>query len=226
MSFQYHSRKYSVNENFFSTRSPEMAYVLGFWYADGDMKHDKSYRVRFHSLDVDHLKLIRKVFDSDAKIYLTKKLNSQDKCQTLCLHSKKLYYDLKTIGGKRNKSRRLTFPKLPDKFYKDFFRGYFDGDGSVHYIKYKASKNGKYYTEIRSNFTCGSKIFLKQIRKYLSDNLNLSKRVIGQYGPHQFKLGYGQSDTFRLLRYMYYPDHGISLKRKAIYLNELKKKLS
>lgn len=101
----------------------------------------------------------------------------------------------------------------------DFIRGYFDGDGSVHYIKYKHSKNGKFYTNIRSNFTSGSERFLEAVRDFLSEELSLCLRKICQYGPAQFKLGYAQKDTETLLNYMYYPGHKIALQRKAIFLN-------
>jgi len=216
--YSYHSRKYSLNEDFFSSWSPKMAYVLGFWFADGDTKHERSYRVNFSSKDLCLLEQIKKVAGSNAKIYRFYSNGELQNSHYLTLHSKRLYYDLKTLGGRRGNSTKLKFPTVPDMYLPDFIRGYFDGDGSVHSITYPATKNGKMYTEIRSNFTCGSKVFLYSLRKILCDKLSLANRVIGQYGPHQFKLGYGQKDTCRLLKYMYYPNHLISLKRKAVYL--------
>lgn len=131
---------------------------------------------------------------------------------------------MKALGGKRNNSTSLAFPQhIPEKYLADFIRGYFDGDGSVHFITYKASKNGKMYTETRSNFTCGSIEFLESLREILSMRLGLSKRTVSQYGPHQFKLGYGQRDTHKLLRYLYYPGHKISLSRKEKYLHTFDK---
>ncbi len=214
----YHSRKYKLNEDFFSKWAPEMAYVLGFWFADGDMKHDKSYRIRFTSKDVEHLYLIREVVSSTNPVFQVKKYGRLENAFGLTFHSKKMYYDLSILGGKRNKSTYLVFPTVPTKFLPDYIRGYFDGDGSVHRITYMANKNGKTYTEIRSNFTCGTRMFIEKIRDLLSKEIGLTKRAIGQYGPHQFKLGYSQSDTVKLLRYIYYPSNPIFLKRKSNYL--------
>lgn len=196
-----------------------MAYVLGFWYADGDLKKERSYRVSFSSNDLEILEKIKSVVESNAKIYQFYRKGILQNSFYLTLHSKKLHLDLKGLGGKKSKSTTLAFPSISSKYLADFVRGYFDGDGSVHEITYRATKNGKNYTEIRSNFTCGSRIFLEELKQILTEKLGLAKRVIGQYGPHQFKLGYGQKDTSKLLNFMYYPSHSISLKRKAKYLS-------
>ncbi len=198
-----------------------MAYVLGFWFADGDMKHERSYRVSFSSKDLVHLEHIKRVMDSDAKIYRFHRNGVLQDSYYLTLHSKGLHNSLSSLGGMRSNSTNLTFPSVPTDLLPDFIRGYFDGDGSVHYVTYKATKNDKMYTEIRSNFTCGTISFLEEIRRILTSKLGLAKRVIGQYGPHQFKLGYGQKDTAKLLHFMYYPEHTISLKRKADYLSKI-----
>jgi len=195
-----------------------MAYVLGFWFADGYMRHEKSYRVIFSSLDLNHLQLIRKALESTSPIVRYRRNGILEKTSHLCVHSKKLYSNLQALGGIRNKSKTLSFPLVPHKFLPDFIRGHFDGDGSVHFIKYKHSKNGKIYTNVRSNFTSGSKQFLESIRDILSKDLGLYSKKVCQYGPHQFKLGYGQNDTGKLLRYMYYPKHKISFRRKAVFL--------
>ena len=220
MPYIHHSRKYHLNQNFFAYWSPTMSYVLGFWFADGYMRHEKSYRIVFGSIDFDHLKLIKKALGSTSPIVRWRRHGILEKTNILCVRSKKLYFDLQALGGKRNKSITLRFPSFSDEFLADFIRGYFDGDGSVHFIKYKHSKNGKIYTNIRSNFTCGSKPFLESLRDILTNKLNLYYKKVCQYGPHQFKLGYGQNDTGRLLKYMYYPNHPISLWRKAKFLKE------
>lgn len=222
MPYVYHSRKYELNENFFFSWSPTMAYVLGFWFADGNMRHDKSYRVFFSSADLKHLGLIRKSLESTSPIVRYYRHGILENTYRFRVHSKMLYYDLLVLGGTRNKSRTLKFPFVPKQFLPDFIRGYFDGDGSVHYVTYKHSKNGKFYTNIRSNFTCGNFSFLEKIRDHLTKELGLYKRKICGVGkpPTRWKLGYAQEDTGKLLRYMYYPKHEISLQRKAVFLKK------
>jgi len=132
-------RKYFVNEKFFDKWSPQMAYVLGFWFADGYMRHEKSYRVSFCSKDYDILLLIRKCLNSNHKIVFERKDESKD----LIIFSKRLHLKLSELGGIRCKSRKVVFPAVPDSFLPDFIRGYFDGDGSVFFVEYINTKNKK-----------------------------------------------------------------------------------
>lgn len=135
----------------------------------------------------------------------------------LMVRSKRMFNDLLSLGGMQKKSTKIRLPSMPSKYLRDFIRGYFDGDGSVHFVSYSASKNGKRYTHLRSNFTCGNKLFLDDIKRILEERLGLFNRKICQYGPHQFKLSYGEKDTHKLLEYMYYVGHSISLPRKEAY---------
>lgn len=201
-----------------------MAYVLGFWFADGYMKHMRSYRILFYSKDRQILQDLAEALSTNMPIR-GEYGNKEGDCLHLVTHSKQMYTDLLKLGGRRRKSRVLKFPEVPGMFLADFVRGYFDGDGSVHEVTYKATKNGLIYTQIRSNFTCGSMRFLVVLRGLLSKRLGLTMRVIGKYGPYQYKLGYGEQDTHQLLEFMYYPSHKLSLKRKVKYLSKVRKKV-
>lgn len=208
-------RKYFVNENFFDEWTPKMAYVLGFWFADGYMRHEKSYRINFCSNDYDILVLIRNCLGSNHNIVSQKKDDSKD----LIIFSKKLYLKVSELGGKRHKSRTIIFPEVPDKFLPDFIRGYFDGDGSVFFVKYINTKNKKLRKELRSNFTSGSVDFLEKLQDILNKKLNLvKKKICGFNDGRSLKLGYGTYDTLKLLRFMYYPNYPVGMTRKARFL--------
>src|SRR5271154_3325218 len=128
----HNRRRYKLNESFFDTWSPEMAYVLGFWFADGYMTVDRSYRISFFSNDIQILGDIRRALESTNPIVG----NNRDQSFCLRVHSKKLYEGLTRLGGFRAKSRTVTFPFVPKEYLRDFIRGYFDGDGSVGFINY------------------------------------------------------------------------------------------
>lgn len=191
-----------------------MAYVLGFWFADGHMRHERSYRIGFSSLDGTHLESIKQALKSSSPLFHSRRFGEYERAYTFLIHSKSLFHDLLALGGIPSKSTTIKFPFIPIQFLVDFVRGYFDGDGSVHYISYRASKNNKIYTNLRSNFTSGSADFLEKLRSILNEQLSLSLRKVCQYGPHQFKLGYDQKDTVTLLKFMYYPECNLFLDRK------------
>ena len=193
-----------------------MAYVLGFWFADGSMRKSRSYKIGFYSEDLDLLEQIRRTIDSTHPI-----VKNTDGSYRFIVFSKKMYNNLLNIGGFPNKSLKIKFPKVPKKYLADFIRGYFDGDGSVFYTNYNSTKDGKPRTELRSNFTSGSQQFLEKLRDQLSTLLGLSSRKVVNYERTTWKLGYGTKDTISLLKFLYHPSYKVGMKRKAGFLNNL-----
>jgi len=118
--------KYNINENFFKTWTVEMAYVLGFWYADGNLSRQN--KISFASKDYEILDKIRSVMSSNHLIYKVKR----DNCYILTIARKKICDDIRHLGGVCRKSLIATFPKIPNKYKIHFIRGYFDGDGSIY----------------------------------------------------------------------------------------------
>lgn len=195
-----------------------MAYVLGFWFADGYMKHDKSYRITFSSNDREHLESIKRAVLTNISLAQYNRRGKLEQNFTLILRSKNLYQQLQTLGGIGRKSLVIEFPSIPDNFLADFLRGYFDGDGSVHFITYKRTKDKREQTDLRSNFTSGSPKFLNALRDLLTRRLGLYPRKVCVYGNgNQWKLGYGSMDTLKLLKFMYYSGCSLYLARKEIY---------
>lgn len=217
---EYHSRKYSLNESFFDEWSPVMAYVLGFWFADGYMRIEKSYRILLTSNDKQILLDIRKAMKSSHPIRKSK----TDQSFSISFHSKKLYYKLEKLGGIRCKSRKIVIPYIPEEFIRDFVRGYFDGDGSVFFVEYTRTKDKRRTRELRTNFTSGSRKFLNSIMDILHKEIDLPIKKLGVFNNgSSLKLGYGMKDSDTLLRYIYYKNFPIALKRKAEYVSKIPK---
>lgn len=215
---QHHGRKYNINENFFSQWNPTMAYVLGFWFADGYMRKEKSYRIVFTGNDKDILIKIRDAMTSSHPICPA---NGND-CYYISFCSKKLYIDLTKLGGLRKKSMVIEFPKVPKKFLPDFIRGYFDGDGSVFFVEYARTKDQKRTRELRTNFTSGSRKFLEKLMSILYREIGISMKTLGVFNNgSSLKLGYGMKDSDTLLNYMYYNQFPIGLKRKAKFVSKI-----
>lgn len=214
---KYHSRKYKLNEYFFQKWSANMAYVLGFWFADGYMRIEKSYRIVFVSNDKEILEKIRFCFSSTSPI-----MKDRENCWKITFHSKKIYQDLSKLGGIRCKSRIIEFPKVPKRFLRDFIRGYFDGDGSVFFVQYNRTKDGQQTRELRTNFTSGSKNFLVELMNILHEEVGLPYKKLGYFNDgRSIKLGYGMKDSDSLLRYMYYDKFNIGLDRKSKFVEKI-----
>jgi hypothetical protein len=106
-----------------------MAYVLGYWFADGNMFFQEGsgrYFVSIASKDVTHLQAIWSLIGAGS---LRQKTRSDVYELVIC--RKEVYDDLRQLGGTERKSLTLTWPHMPRSFLGDFVRGYIDGDGSL-----------------------------------------------------------------------------------------------
>lgn len=210
-------RKYYFNETFFLKWSSEMAYVLGFWFADGYMTSDKSYRVAFFSKDKSQLQNIANVLSYTSPVNRFRRNGKPGSIYTLTFRSKNLFNTIKSLGGVSRKSFIMQFPKVPDIFLVDFIRGYFDGDGSVHLTRYTRTKDHRKQTDLRSTFTSGSHEFLFKLRDILTKLPGLTYKKVYCSDKKHWRLGYGSKDTLKLLKFMYYPGCSLYLARKEVY---------
>lgn len=169
---------YPRNSNYFQTiDSPDKAYWLGFLYADGYIGKGSVIRINLSSKDEEHLKkFLGAIGASNSKIHHSEKIiqNKVFYQSYISLRDKKMCEDLEDKGCINKKSFILTFPteKVPENLYSHFIRGYFDGDGSIHFTQCGQAKKPNY----RISF-CGTKDMLEHIRAILSkDKLSLEKR--------------------------------------------------
>lgn len=121
----------NVDYNFFDRKDEYSHYILGYWLADGCiMKNSGGHYFSIVSNDRKHLIKIADLMKVRTKIYK----NSNDAYE-LRVGNKKLINNLIEIGGDYRKTKTIKFDDLEiaDKYFYDFLRGYFDGDGSFQF---------------------------------------------------------------------------------------------
>ena len=157
------------NEDFFKEWSPVMAYVLGFFAADGCMiKNNRgAHFIEFHIADEDILEKIKKLFNCENKIAVRERNITWKKAFRLQIGSKKIFEDLVKLGMTPRKSKTLKLPAIPKKYFQDFVRGYFDGDGNVYANEYQRKNRSYKSVTLLSGFTCGSRVFLEKLHENL-----------------------------------------------------------
>ena len=173
--------------------SKEKAYWLGFLYADGCV-HSNSNEISITLKDRDHLEKFRKAIKSNNKIgeSIDKRFSSLPKIYHFSIKDKQLKSDLIKWGCVPNKSLSLTkIPNIPRDFVSHFIRGYFDGDGSLHWLN--GTKN------FRISFV-GTAPFLKDIQKELGLSLSLGQQEGNQSKYFQVA---GRKQVPMILDYIY-----------------------
>src|SRR3989344_325166 len=112
----------AIDTGYFKKWSRDMAYVLGFFVADGSMITNKrgAHFVEFQVTDKEILLKIKKSLESGHKISVRIRNGNQKSLYRLQIGSKIMFNDLFRLGFTQKKSLTLKFPKVPRKYLADF----------------------------------------------------------------------------------------------------------
>jgi hypothetical protein len=210
------SRKYNINDDFFKTWSHDMAYILGFWWADGSMSiKGNNYRFSLCQKDKYILESIL-----DAMECHPKPIRPYNNCYIFSIASKSIVTDIMSLGGTPKKSLLTKFPPIPTQYLNDFIRGIFDGDGSIFF----STHNNGYLSKI----TCGCKEFISELHNVLKQNIIGLSGSINKVNPtigkaNIYSIQFGLKDTMMLGSYLYSTPSSLRLIRKYDLFNKSQK---
>lgn len=212
-------KKYRVNENFFDRWGPEMAYVLGYLYADGSLEDAAYLRgkyVRVTSTDKHTISKIRRWLAAQHTIVESPSSWPNGKERYLLrIGSHTLYSALTRRGLSPRKSLTMEFPSIPRRHLRDFVRGYFDGDGCVYLYLTKGKQQKAVIRKLSVIFTSGSKVFLESLKEHLKVAARAKQEKVYR-SQRAFQLRYATADSIKLFKFFYRdvaPD--LYLKRKS-----------
>jgi hypothetical protein len=197
-------RKYNFNEHFFDELNEQSSYWLGFLYADGyvRMKDGKSGELKLKLKDTDkcHIEKFLKDIECDKPIKCG--VDGKSKFCSVTIYSNLLINRLFELGCVNNKTFKIEFPKLNDKYLHHFIRGYFDGDGCICKVK-----NKWYQIAI-----AGNEGFIFSLKKFLLDK-GILKINIYSSGKIKILSITNLTDVFKFKNFIYNCDT-IFLERK------------
>jgi hypothetical protein len=193
--FGHWKRQYTLNEDYFKSWSNNMAYILGFFCADGFIS-SRFQQIGFAQKDKDILEQIKIELQSNQPLHLNKKTG----VYMLNINSTIIKNDLiDNYGLTPNKSFDLILPDVPEEYISHYIRGYFDGDGNINYKKYCVS------------FVGGSQQFMQTFKERLE--LLGFLPYIKNKGKH-YRLFITGRRSIKLFSEFIYKDKQLYLKRK------------
>ena len=212
------SHKKGKNELFFSNESANMAWILGFLASDGSIGlKNNTIKIGLSRKDKEILEKIKQELDIENEIheYVTNKGFDVVELSWTCQQHKQ---DLAKYGIIPQKTFYLTPPLiLNEKYWLDYLRGYFDGDGNIC-----QKQNGVY-------FTIGSctREILEWIINFLYNkydiprvNINIDKR--GNHNYYYFS--YSTNASKKIYELLYKDSNSLRLERKFLKYSEIIKK--
>ncbi len=192
----------AVNKNFFKTWNDEMAYILGFLFADGAITMSKrgTHFIAFHTMDKELLYAIKECMKADHKI--SKRSVRSGNVYRLQIGSKEMVEDVALFGLHQAKVQRMHFPTIPKKYSAAFIRGFFDGDGNIWMGN--THKDRMHTTiSISAAFTSASIGFLEGLLEQLK-NLGIEGGSIYVHASGTFgRLSFGKHDSLKIYEIMY-----------------------
>ena len=168
-------RKYKLNEHYLDDiDTQEKAYIFGFLCADGNNNPSKStISMCLQEGDKNILERIRQCFDSEKPLEFIDYTNKHDFGYTyqnqwrINLFSSYLCKKLEEHGMMPKKSVYLKFPNLSEDLIPHFVRGYFDGNGTISWQKYRTLGIGLVST----------KEFCLQLQQIVHSSLNIVSKL-------------------------------------------------
>ena len=200
-----------VNNNYFSTQNANMAYIMGFLAADGNIS-EKGNRIQsqLSIKDKEQLEMIQnEIGGCEVYEYLS---NGYKSCGWHC-YSAQIKKDLAEYGLIPHKTGTLKMPtKLNKQYWKDFIRGYFDGDGSIY-------KDGNGF---RISITSANKEILEDINNYFVENGIKSANLLPDHKNVCIK--YRSQASIDIYNLLYYPNCLCLKRKKEKFISLMKEK--
>lgn len=209
-------------EPFFDKWSENMAYVLGYFAADGSMYRNKrgSCYVAFTSTDKVLLNTVKKIMKASNEVEVYKAMQKNWNLRyTLQIGSKKIFARLLRLGFTPKKSLTLKYPPVPDKLLGHFLRGYFDGDGCATFTYCKRKNRNNLQKVLNIRIRCGNKKFIQTLQDKLTRITHIGKGGL-YFQSSTYLLVYSAKDVIKLYSFMYPRLDVPCLKRKRDILIE------
>jgi hypothetical protein len=200
-----------VNKDFFKVWTPNMAYILGFFAADGYMTLNKrgAYFWNIGITDKALLLSIKKAIQAEHKISICLRKGNEKPLYRLQIGSKEMFNDLLALGFTQGKTKSLAVPEVPALYFRDFVRGYFDGDGHV-WSGYVHRDRPRITHAILTGFTSCSEAFLSELKRRLRLFFMFKGTLRKDKNKNCYRLIYSIRDSMKLYDFMYNHPHLVS----------------
>ena len=219
-----HDCEKNKKRDYFQKESSNMAWLLGFLASDGTIRlNSNEIKIGLAKKDKEILEKIKKELEIEREI---KEYTTKDgfDCVSLSWTSAQHKKDLATYGIIPQKTNKLIPPySLNKKYWIDYIRGYFDGDGSINLIK---NSNGRGNGNLRWQICAATPEILEFIINWLYEqyqipkvNILIQKKKNPLYYPQ-----YSSSATREIYKILYTPN-SLYLKRKKDKFEEVLSKV-
>lgn len=189
--------------------SPEFAYAIGLLTTDGYVSKDGRHVVLV-SKDQEQLTNFLNCLKINNKI--SRHISGGGRYALRTQFGDVLFYRfLVSTGVTSCKSKTLGKVDIPRRYFFDFLRGHFDGDGCFYsYFDPRWKSSYMFYT----TFLSASKKHILWLRERIYSFLGIKGHITESVNSSVYQLKYAKADSLQLLPRLYYNRHVVCLSRK------------
>lgn len=193
--------------------SPDFAYTIGLLTTDGNLSSDKRH-INFTSKDKELVKIFKNCLKLKNKTGRKSRAKSKIKRYFQIQFGDVIFYGfLLNIGLKPNKSKSLGELVILDKYFFDFLRGHFDGDGTFYsYWDPRWRSSFMFYTV----FISASKNHIDWLRQKIFELVKIKGHITKSVNNSTYNLKYAKKESLKLLPKLYYDKSVVCLSRKRL----------
>lgn len=208
------------NKNYIIEWTPKFAYAIGLLTTDGNLSKDGRH-IEFTSKDIQLVKTFKRCINLlGVKIGMKTSGFTDKKYSHIQFSNVKLYKWLIEIGLMPNKSKIIRELKIPSKYFFDFLRGHFDGDGCCYSYWDKRWKSSFMFYLV---FNSASKIHIDWLKKRIKKLIDINGHINQCGRGDMWQLKYAKNESNKIIPKMYYEKYLPCLERKHEKLRSILK---
>ena len=187
----------------------KFAYAIGLLVSDGCLSRDGRH-ISLTSKDKEQLLTFKKCLGIDTKI--SQKFSGAGNLSHYVQFGDVLFYEfLMKIGLSPAKSKTIGAISVPRRYFFDFLRGYFDGDGcSYSYYDRIWPSSYRFYV----SFASGSEKYFHWLRAKLMAYAGIKGSISRKHGTTNVQLKFSKREAVIIAKKMYYQKALVCLERK------------
>ncbi len=195
--------------------SPNFAYAIGLLASDGCL-YNNGRHISLTTKDLEQATNFKECLGLTVKIGRKGSGASKEKKYYHVQFGDVLFVEfLKSIGIGSRKSKTIAEVKIPKKYFWDYTRGYFDGDGSSYsYWDKRWNASFMYYI----SFTSASSQYINWLRSEISERIGVNGHISIATKKLCYQLKYAKRESNQVIHHMYYDKSVMCLKRKRLKL--------
>ncbi len=193
----------------------DFAYAIGLLVTDGNLSKNGRH-ITFTSKDLDQIESYKLILSLDSKIgQVTRGMKIYYRIQ----FGDVLFYKfLIDIGLSPAKSKTLKKIIVPDKYFFDYLRGAFDGDGYVYsYWDPRWKSSFMFYL----GFASAAPEYLLWLQSTIKRHIGVTGHITKAKNSSCLQLKYAKADSIKIFKKMYYSKNVVCLSRKRLKINKI-----